>query len=70
MAIFERDGWTCQLCWLPLDRALAGSGTHPFEPTIDHVAPLSLGGTNDSANYQSAHRVCNSRKGNRVEAAA
>jgi uncharacterized protein (TIGR02646 family) len=34
------------------------------EITIDHLKPLSKGGTNDLDNLRGACRQCNSRKGN------
>lgn len=34
--------------------------------TVDHVIPLSRGGTNDSANLQTLCRKCNASKGNRT----
>ena len=37
----------------------------PF--TVDHILPLSKGGTNVLANLQVMHRSCNSRKGAKVE---
>lgn len=60
-AIFERDGWTCYLCKLPVDRTLkfpdAGS------PTLDHVVTLSRGGDNSPDNVRLAHFGCNCAKG-------
>jgi len=35
---------------------------HPKAPTIDHVIPLSKGGTHEPANVQLAHYYCNSIK--------
>jgi 5-methylcytosine-specific restriction endonuclease McrA len=35
--------------------------------TIDHVTPISLGGADTIDNVRSAHRVCNLRRGARVE---
>jgi len=59
--IYERDGWTCQLCHLPVRRA-TGNRYHPEAPSIDHVIPLSRGGLHTRANVQCAHHRCNSRK--------
>lgn len=61
--IFERDGWTCQLCGKRLG---TNSVPDPTAPTIDHVIPLSAGGLDDRANVQAAHFLCNSLKGNKV----
>lgn len=35
-------------------------------PSIDHIYPLSKGGTHTWDNIQLAHRSCNSRKGNAI----
>lgn len=63
-AIYERDGWRCQLC---------GGKVKPDLPwdddgaaTLDHVVPVSLGGRWEESNLQLAHRACNTEKGNRV----
>lgn len=62
-AIFERDGYRCHLC---------GKRTKPDadyldprSPTLDHIVPLSLGGTHTRENVATACRSCNSRKSNR-----
>ena len=52
--IIERDGHTCQEC-----------GSKKFL-TVDHVFPVSLGGTNDPTNLQTLCRPCNCRKGARA----
>jgi len=64
--IFERDKWRCQLCSEKLDMDTVAP--HPRSPTIDHVIPLSKGGTHEPANVQAAHLSCNMIKGNRVSA--
>lgn len=48
---YRRDG-VCHLCG------------QPGADTLDHLVPLSKGGTNDPSNLRPAHRACNSRKGN------
>jgi len=59
--IFERDGWTCQLCGGPVD---PGASRHSaLGATIDHVLAISRGGVDAPENVQTAHRSCNSRKG-------
>ena len=43
----------------------------PWSFTLDHIVPLSRGGSLlDPANARSAHRRCNSAKGNRTDARA
>lgn len=62
--IFERDDWTCGICREPVDPALAAP--HPKSPSVDHVIPLSRGGTHTRDNVQTAHLGCNCRKGARL----
>lgn len=63
--IFERDRWMCQLCQLPVDRHAHYQDDQA--PSIDHVVPISLGGPDAPENVQCAHRLCNSRKSNKVQ---
>lgn len=37
---------------------------HLGADTLDHVVPVSKGGTNDPDNLRPAHRACNSARGN------
>lgn len=64
--IFERDGWRCQLCGKMTRkdqaRLMGGKDYYPDAPTIDHMVPVSKGGTNDESNLQTAHWSCNSIK--------
>jgi 5-methylcytosine-specific restriction endonuclease McrA len=39
---------------------------HPMAPTIDHIVPLSKGGTHEPINCRTAHFLCNSTKGDRL----
>ncbi|MBA4397561.1 MAG: HNH endonuclease, partial [Syntrophus sp. (in: bacteria)] len=62
--ILERNGFTCQLCG-------TGPGDpDPFNPTrkvrlhIDHVKPLSQGGTNDKENLRVVCSACNQGRSN------
>lgn len=57
----ERDGTICYICESDIDLGL--SGLDRFGPTIDHVIPLALGGTNDDSNLRLTHRDCNTKKG-------
>ena len=54
--VFERDGYACAHC---------GSR---YDLTIDHIHPVSLGGTNDPSNLQTLCRTCNCSKGARIAA--
>ena len=51
LLLIERDGYICKLC--AIDKNI----------TIDHVIPISKGGTDDSSNLQLLCQSCNSKKG-------
>ncbi|OGW37209.1 MAG: hypothetical protein A2Y97_11580 [Nitrospirae bacterium RBG_13_39_12] len=62
--ILERNGFTCQLCG-------AGPGDRdPFNPNrklrlhIDHIVPISQGGSNDKDNLRVLCSVCNQGRAN------
>ena len=69
LSVYElavRDGRRCNICNRKIDLSL--SGMAKWGPTIDHILPVSLGGTNDPNNLTLAHRCCNTRRGNREPA--
>lgn len=55
-AIYDRDGWICQICKRPVIRG---------EESLDHIVPLSRGGSHEPRNVQLAHRQCNRVRSNR-----
>ena len=58
LEVLERDGWTCAHCGRQAD-------------TVDHRIPLKNGGAPyDLDNLATLCRPCNSRKGDRLPAAA
>ena len=65
LAIYERDNWTCLLCGEPVDRDRRHPD--PMCASLDHVVPVSMGGTNDAENFQTSHLVCNLRAGNKKQ---
>lgn len=60
--VFEADGWCCYLCGCDTPRELMGS-TEPTAPELEHVVPLSKGGTHTRGNVRCACRRCNAAKG-------
>ncbi len=61
--LIERDGNVCKICGKPCDandRRYGSSG--PLYPSIDHIKPMSKGGTHTWDNVQLAHIMCNSIK--------
>lgn len=61
--IAKRDGCRCHICHRKIDLNLPG--TAKWGPTIEHITPVSLGGTNEPSNLALAHRHCNTARGNR-----
>ena len=62
--VFMRDGWVCQHCKKRADKRF--KHPNPMCASLDHIIPLSEGGTHTYANVQLAHLGCNSSKGNNV----
>lgn len=57
-AVAQRDGHNCWLCGLPF--------AAKEKPTLDHIKPVSMGGSNRVSNLKLAHYSCNTRRGNTV----
>jgi len=57
--IMHRDRFTCQYCGTRLTKETR---------TLDHVQPVSKGGSNEVGNLQASCRSCNSKKGIRSPA--
>lgn len=55
--IYDREQGRCGICGEHVERSLA---------TLDHVRPISRGGSHTRDNVQIAHGLCNSRKGARL----
>jgi len=59
-------GLPCWICGHNIPANVDGR-RHPLAFTLDHLIPLSRGGDlTDPANARSAHRKCNSARGNRT----
>lgn len=64
--LIERDGLTCKWCADPIDLSVAWPD--PLSKSIDHIVPVSKGGTHELENCQLMHLGCNSSKGARMAA--
>ena len=64
--VFNRDGWTCQLCKEPTPQRLIGTRS-PRRPTVDHIVPIAKGGAHIYQNVQCVCSQCNCRKSARVK---
>lgn len=62
IAVFERDGWTCQLCGVETPMSCRGS-VNDNAPELDHIVPLALLGDHVFSNVQCLCRKCNQGKG-------
>lgn len=60
MAVCERDGWVCWVCHEPIDPAR--TRLDRLSGTVDHVIPISAGGSDDDHNLRAAHLSCNVRR--------
>ena len=63
LEVFERDGWRCGICG---ERIPKGARyPDPRSASVDHVIPLSRGGTHEMKNVQATHLLCNALKRDR-----
>lgn len=67
LVVFEAAGWRCQICSRKTPSSLRGT-VNKRAPELDHVVPLSKGGTHTWDNVQCACRECNRWKSNKVVA--
>jgi hypothetical protein len=60
--VWERDKGLCRICGKPIDKTLPP--TDSMALNIDHIIPVSVGGSHCIDNVQLSHRACNINKGN------
>lgn len=58
--VYLRDGWICQICKTKIDKRF--KYPNPMSASLDHIIPLSQGGTHTYNNIQLAHLLCNMTK--------
>lgn len=59
--VLARDGLDCRRCGLPVDLDLPWPDR--LSKSLDHIVPLSRGGSHELANVQLMHLGCNASKG-------
>jgi 5-methylcytosine-specific restriction endonuclease McrA len=69
LAVFEAEGWMCYLCGVLTDKNKRGT-YDPLAPELEHVIPLSKGGTHTRDNVRCACRRCNGLKADAMPVAA
>ena len=65
-ATIRRDHPNCHICGEPIDYSLRYP--NPKSYVVDHVTPLTRGGTDTLDNKAAAHRDCNRAKSNKTHA--
>jgi hypothetical protein len=58
-----RDRWRCGICHHDVDQSVRYPD--PMSPSLDHVVPLSVGGSHTYMNVRISHLSCNVGRGNR-----
>jgi len=59
--IYARDNWTCGICGERVDPE--SQWPDQMCPSLDHIIPLSMGGSHVRDNVRCAHWLCNSLRG-------
>lgn len=62
--VYKKTNGICGICGKRIRLGLEVN--NPKRLTVDHIIPLSKGGTDYFENVQPAHSICNSKKNNRV----
>lgn len=65
--VWEKCGGVCYLCHQPMIREWTPTNRNPCF-TVEHIVPLSQGGSDTFSNVNGAHMSCNSKKGRKLEA--
>lgn len=63
-AIADRDGVNCYLCGDDVDMSLPR--TSRLGATLDHVIPISKGGSDSMENLRLTHWICNVKKSDKI----
>lgn len=58
--LLDRDRFKCGICAKAI--SLKHRYPHPLSPSIDHIIPLSRGGSHTWKNVQASHHACNQEK--------
>lgn len=64
-AIFKRDRGICHICKEPIASHGQPTGVGSLVGSVDHLTPVSKGGTDYPSNLKTAHIHCNKARGNR-----
>lgn len=65
LAVYEMLNWVCILCDRPIEKDMPEN--HPEAVSMEHVIPISKGGTHTWFNVGPAHVKCNINKSDRID---
>lgn len=65
LVLFELHAWTCWVCKKEINRYLRFP--NHMAATVEHIIPLSRGGTHTWDNVAPAHAICNFKKSNSLD---
>lgn len=65
VTLFDKHDWVCYGCGEEIDRRKRFPSV--MAATIEHIVPISKGGTHTWDNVRPAHAICNFRKGDSTE---
>lgn len=60
--IAERDRWVCKICLQPIENMPKENYRDNMYLNIDHIVPISKGGSDSPENLQATHAICNKSK--------
>ena len=66
LAVYERDGWCCAYCQRKVRSGRGTKGTGANVAHLDHVVPVSRGGSSRPDNLVTCCARCNALKHNRT----
>ena len=65
LELFERDNWICGICKEEINPRYRFP--HLMAATVDHIIPISKGGTHTWSNTRAAHAKCNFTRGDSLD---
>jgi hypothetical protein len=65
LVMAKRDNWICHICSGQIDQTLKYPNRYSL--SVDHVIPLSKGGSHGYDNCKSSHWICNCLKSDKVD---
>jgi 5-methylcytosine-specific restriction endonuclease McrA len=64
--LLDRDNWTCQICGIKVHDS-AWRCNAPDKANVDHIVPISKGGTSELSNLRILCQTCNLMKGDKLD---